>query len=214
MRPLALSILTALATLSWSSLGVAQPRSLSRPLSTAERAILERGETVLRPYTERRGSLELFGGTSYQVIDLQPAECWAALHDDASRIRHMLPQVQRATELAVRGNHRSMRFEHRAGPATPSYTVDFEYRDDQRILVFRLDESAENDIDVAWGFFKLRSWEGGRTLVSFGVMADIGDGFISDALRPTVHEWILKIPLTFRRYLHRHRERYQRLAAR
>jgi len=33
------------------------------------------------------------------------------------------------------------------------------------------------------------------------MMADVGTGIVSGALRPTLHEWMLKVPWTMKQYL-------------
>lgn len=182
-------------------------------LSATDRARLARGETVARPVEERRGPFRLMGGTSFQVIDLPPEAVWQALNDHPSRLRHMLPQVRRARQVESQGAVRVLRFEHHVGVVEASYALRFEYYPSQKTLLFRLDDARDNDLRAAWGYLRLRPWgDGTQTLVSFGAMVDIGDGLITGVVRPTVHEWVLKIPLTLKWYVEgRGRQRYARL---
>lgn len=179
----------------------AQLGDLARPLTSAERARLNQGEIVVRPTTERRGPLNLFGGVSYMKVDLPVASVWRALNDESIYFRRMLPQVERAVEQERHEDRsRVVRFEHEVGPITAAYSVRFEYNASAKTVIFRLDESRPHDIRAAWGFFRVRR-SGDGTLVSFGCMVDAGDGLISDSLQDTLHEWVLKIPWTFSRFV-------------
>lgn len=188
--------------------------SIREALSSAERAQLSRGQIVLRRTTERRGPLTLIGGTSFQVVDLPPGAVWRALHDDPEHIRQMLPQVQGARLIRQAENLRVIRFDHRAGMVRASYAMRFQYDDSQKAVLFQLDESQPHSIRAGWGFMRVRSWGDGQTLLSYGAMVDVGDGLISGLVRPTLHEWILKVPWTLKNYVEGSgRERYAPLGS-
>ncbi len=195
---LTLAVLLALVC-AWPS--AAQPLAIRTPLTEAERARLDRGAIVLRRVQERRGPLTLIGGTSYQVVDLPPQAVWRALHDDPEHIRRMLPQVHDARALRDDPELRVLHFEHRVGLVRASYAMRFQYDDTQKAVLFQLDESRPHSIRAGWGFLRVRRWAEGQTLVSFGAMVDVGEGLISGLVRPTLHEWILKIPWTLKRYV-------------
>ncbi|MBX3246553.1 MAG: hypothetical protein KF901_05160 [Myxococcales bacterium] len=183
--------------------------SIRTPLTSAERAQLERGQIVLRRTTERRGPLTLIGGTSFQVVDLPPGAVWRALHDDPDHLRQMLPQVHAARIVRRAENLRVIRFEHRAGVVRAAYAMRLQYDDSQKAVMFQLDESEPHSIRAGWGFMRVRSWGNGQTLLSFGAMVDVGQGLIGGLVRPTLHEWILKIPWTMKNYVEgAGRERY------
>ncbi|MEM1418884.1 MAG: SRPBCC family protein, partial [Myxococcota bacterium] len=150
---------------------------LDTPLSSRDRRQLARGETVMRQVQERRGPFRLMGGTSFQVVDLPPEAVWAALNDDARRMRHMLPQVRQARQLEQQGAVRVIRFDHRVGVVEAGYTLRFEYYPSQQTVVFRLDDRYEHDLRAAWGFMRLLPWDGGtKTHISFCARVDNGDG--------------------------------------
>ncbi len=175
--------------------------NMRQPLSASERATLARGEVVVRPTTERRGPLRLFGGTSYIVVDLPPEAAWGALNDSSSRYRHMLPQVAASRELSRSGDERVIRFEHNVAMISAAYALRFQYNQSNKTIQFRLASEHPHDIRAAWGFFRVRPYRGGRALVSFGAMLDVGDGLLTGALQERLHEWVLKIPWTFKRYI-------------
>lgn len=181
---------------------------LSRALTRAERALLDEGELVTRPVTEQRGRLRLIGGTSYQVIDRAPETVWRALRGDSADYRHMLPAVHRATERRRSPGFRVIHFDHRVGIVRVGYALRFQFDDSQHVVMFQLDESESHDIRAAWGFFRVRRWHDGRALVSFGSLVDIGSGLMSGAVMPTVHEWVLKIPLTMKWHMDQRGDQY------
>jgi len=172
------------------------------PLTEAERGRLEAGETVIRERHERRGPLRLIGGSSFQLIDTPPGDSWASVNEVSSEYRHMLPQVHRSREVSRSGNVRVIEFVHRVGPVSVEYSLRFTFDPEAHTLLFQLDETRPHDIRAAWGYLRIRGYEGNRTLVSFGTLVDVGDsGVISGLMQPTIHEWIMKIPWTVKRYV-------------
>ena len=201
----------AVALLSLVATSAQGQGNMRQPLNQAERARLARGEVVVRPTTERRGPLRLFGGTSYILVDLPVDSVWRALNDHSRYYRHMLPQVAAAREVARNGNiDRVIQFRHDVGVVNAGYSLRFEYDATAKTVMFRLDPGRAHDIRAAWGFFRLQPRGQGQTLVSFGAMVDVGNGLISGALQSRLHEWVLKIPWTFKRYIEgsRARSRY------
>ena len=190
--------LVALPPLVSAQLGEA----LRRPLSARERTRLEEGQTVARAVTERRGPLHLMGGTSYQVIDAPPEVVWEHLNASSSEYRHMLPKVESVVELSRSGDReRRLRFEHRVGPIRAHYVMRLTFDPERRITQFQLDETEPHTIRAGWGFLRVRSWPGNRTLVSFGSLVDVGRGLVTDVIRPTLQHWILRIPWTLKRHI-------------
>lgn len=180
----------------------ASAQDLDAPLSASERAQLERGETVLRRTTQRRGRLRLLGGTSFQIIDLPPEAVWRAFQDDADHIRRMLPQAHAAHETGRTGTIRTIHFEHEVGPVSASYSLRFLYDANNRTVSFQLDPGDRGPLRAGWGYIRIRSYTGDRTLVSYGALVDVGEGLVTRAMRPTLHTWVLKVPWTMRHYLH------------
>ena len=71
-------------------------------------------------------------------------------------------------------------------------------------MTFDLDPRRPNDVRAARGFLTLSRWpdDPDRTLVSWGILAAVDDGLVGDLVRPQLHDWMLRVPSTMRRYLH------------
>ena len=174
---------------------------LGGKLSKGEKKKLDAGKFVARRVTQRRGKLNMIGGTSWQQVNLTPEQAWKALRD-IPRYPKMLPQVSSAKVSAKRGKRRVVTISHKYGMVSVGYSLNMDYDDAGKTVVFQLDESRAHDIRAAWGFIKVSARPNGKSLLSYGVMLDIGSSIVTAALQSTIHEWVLKIPVTFKRYVH------------
>lgn len=156
-------------------------------------AQLSGGELVTRSAIEQRGSLHLLGGTSFQVIDAEPAVVYRALLD-TPRYTRMLPTVTASRVLSEQAGSRLVRLEHKRGPLGVSYDVRARMAPDRNDITFLVERSPDGAPRAAWGFFSARPYADGKTLLSYGVMADPGSGIVVGLLRGIVHEWILRVP--------------------
>jgi len=198
----------AMVALLLPSFAAAQVEVTNRPLDSAERARLAQGRLVVRSTTQSRGPLELVGGVSYQVIDASPDEVWSAL-EDTNEWRRMLPQVAESRQVASRGGQRTVYIRQAQGPISASYYLNATYSSTSHDLTFALDTGRRNDLRAAWGFMTVRSWGDGQSILCYGAMVDIGDGLLTSMVRGTMHEWLLKVPSTVKRYVEgRGRQRY------
>jgi hypothetical protein len=165
-----------------------------------ERQRLSQGELIERRITERRGALQLMGGSSWQVIDAPPEVVWQALLD-TPHYHRMLPQVIEARLVSERENGRTVYLRQGTSLVHTSYYLDVRVDHDRRDLSFRMDESRDNGIRAAWGFYNAQPFGADKTLLTYGVMADIGDGIVGAVMRPTVHEWMMKVPWMIKRFV-------------
>lgn len=197
---LAVALLCALALLSFRpSQATAQD-----DLSTAERSRLRQGELVTRPAERRVGGQVTFGGTSYQVIQAPLAEVWRALADP-QRYTDILPQVRSARQVAQAGQSRTVALRHQRGPVDVRYVMNFLFQRATHTVLFTLDETRHHDIRAGWGFIRLAARGADHTLVSFGAMVGIDSGVLAAGMRPSLQEWLLKVPLTMKWYIDRQR---------
>jgi carbon monoxide dehydrogenase subunit G len=179
-------------------------RDAADELTSDELSKLERGELVVRATSERRGKLRLIGGTSFQVVSAPPEVVWRALLD-TQYYHRMLPELASAQLLreTAKGNvtQRIVSMTHGRGPAVTSYALSMHIDPAKRDIAFKLDETRAHDIRAAWGFYTVRPYGEGRTLLMFGVLTDPGDGLLKTALRPTVQEWALRVPWMVKRFV-------------
>jgi hypothetical protein len=173
-------------------------------LNDGERGRLRNGQLVTRPARQRHGGQITFGGTSYQVVNAPVSQVWNVLQD-TGRYVNILPQVESVRQIASSGSQRTLTIHHHHGPVDVTYSMRFTFDANSRTVLFQLDENRPHDIRAGWGFIRLSARSGNRTLVSFGAMVGVDSGVISGALRPRLHEWLLKVPLTMKWYLDRQR---------
>lgn len=170
--------------------------------SSKERSSLEQGRLVERPMERRSGSLRLLGGTSYQVIDAPVNVVWQALLD-TPHYHRMMPQLLEAKVVEQARDRRTLFMRQGAsGLAEASYYLNVNVDASQRDIEFRMDEDRPHDLRAAWGFYNVRPYAGGtRTLLSYGIMADLGDGMLIGLARDSVREWMLRTPWMVKRFV-------------
>jgi len=196
---------TATLALALTCLAIALPVRSARAqtgqaFSPEERRRLRAGELVMRRETEMRGELRLIGGTSFQVVDAPPDAVWEAVLDTA-RYPRFLPRVADATLVRDASGRRLVRIHHEQGPIEASYHVNIRFASARRMAQFRIDRSHPGAIRDGWGFFIVQPHGEGKSMVTFGIMADVGSGVVSGLLRPRVHEWMLRVPEQLRDYV-------------
>ena len=173
----------------------------TRELSQEERASLDRGALVQRPMVERRGSLELMGGTSYQVIDAPVKVVWSALLD-TNYYHRMMPRVLEARVVEDDAQHRVVYMRQGAGPFERRYYLNVRLYPERGDITFSVDGRRPHNLNAAWGFYTVRPYAGGtKTLLAYGVMADLDVGGIGALIRSDVHDWLLKVPWTVKRFV-------------
>ena len=173
----------------------------NRDFSNEERASLDAGALVSRPMVERRGSLELRGGTSFQVIDAPLRVVWKALLD-TSHYHRMMPRVIEARVVQDKANERTVFMRQGAGPFEKTYYLTVRMYEERGDITFSIDERRPHDLRAAWGFYTVRPYaDGNKTLLAYGVMADIGLGPVGALISSDVHEWLLKVPWTVKRFV-------------
>src|SRR5262245_42406416 len=92
----------------------------NRPFSSDELAQLRSGQLVKRASSEHRGTLQLMGGSSWQLIDAPPDAVYRALLDTA-KYNRMLPAVTASKLVNEQAGARVIRLEHKRGPIGLSY---------------------------------------------------------------------------------------------
>ncbi len=173
------------------------------PLSTEELVKLSSGKLVTRPTVEQRGDLNLLGGSSWQVIDRPIEAVWQAVLD-TSHYKKMIPAVSNAHTVVNQDDYRVVHMEHKAGPIGTSYNLSLRIYAERRDVTFALEKSPSSGLRAAWGFITVRPYGENRSLLSYGVMTDPGEGILVSVLRSTVHEWVLRVPEQMKRFVESH----------
>jgi carbon monoxide dehydrogenase subunit G len=154
---------------------------------------------VQRRQHRREGSLHLLGGASWQVIDATPEVVWRALLD-TQHYHRMMPQVLEARLIGAQHNERTVYMRQGTDLLEAAYYLKVKVHEQQRDITFRIDDQRPHDLKAAWGCYTVRPY-GHRTLLAYGVMADIGGGLIASLMRDSVHEWMLKTPWMIKRFV-------------
>jgi hypothetical protein len=164
-------------------------------LTATEQARLGRHETVARAQTVDHGDHHYIGGLTYTVLDASPDEV-AALLDDADALQKVLPRTKDAHYTGRLGGDRLLELTQGNALMQATYTVRI--KRDPSEARFWLEPSLPHGIDDAWGFFRWQSWGEGQTLLTYGVLVDVGGiGVFEDRIRAA----LLSVPQHVRRQL-------------
>ncbi len=171
---------------------------------------LDAGQLVLRPSTRFQGGMRLMGGSSWQVINASPDVVWKALLD-TSHYGRMMPRVLEARLVGARDNVRTVFMRQGArGLLETSYYLTVRVHEPQRDITFTIDDRKPHDLKAAWGFYTVRPYRAGKTLLAYGVMADLGGGPLLGLMRESVHEWMLRTPWMIKKFLEGSGRRFYR----
>ncbi len=208
MRVISLATAASALWLATSRVGLAQ-LSGGRELDATELAALAKGALVTRPLRVQRGELRLFGGSSWQVIDAEPQLVWQALLD-TERYPHMLPAVIEARLVATpTPTLRHVYLHQGSWPILTSYYLILRSDPARYTLEFQLDQDRPHGLKAGWGMIRLVAYGPRKTLVAFGMLADVGHGILAWVTAGLIQTWMLKTPWAIKRYLdHGGRARY------
>ncbi len=182
-------------------------------LSIDELHRLEKGRLVMHPETGPRGT-RLFGGTSWQKVDVPPEALWEAVLD-TSHYDRMLPQLREARLLRERDEDRLILMHHRRGIINARYHLVMQVRPRSRFVTFYVDPNRPGSLRRGQGYIVVHPYGERSSVVTFHVMADVGSGLVSRLFRSEIQEWMLRVPQTMKRYVEGPgRTRYLRLALR
>jgi hypothetical protein len=187
MRPLArMAAIASFATL----VGTSTPASADA-LSGGEVEKLIHGQTISRKQDFRQGTHRYVGGVAYTVLDCTPDEV-AQVTYDLGIWKRLIPRVRDVRTIALKDNDPRVEVVH--GNALVSVKYSMRVRRDGRMVRFWMDPSMPHDIQDVWGFFRPEALPDGRTLVTFGILIDLGDGMLRDLFESRVQELALEIP--------------------
>jgi len=160
-------------------------------LAADETARLLHGETVSRPQELQRGTQRFVGGVTYAVIDATPRDLDAVL-TNVDAWRRFLPKTRDARRVGSAGDDALVQITHGSALVQVAYTLRVHH--DARGVRFWMDRGRPHDIQDVWGFFRTEAMPDGRTLVSYGILIDMGDGILRDMFEPRVQQLALEVP--------------------
>lgn len=195
----------AVASLVAAMLAGTRPARAAHPangLSSEELARLGRGETVTRAQDLDTGLHSYIGGVTYSVIDATPAEIMSVL-EDVRAYQSVLPKTKHAQLVGMNDGDDYVELRQGNSLIDTTYTVRIHRAPTE--VRFWLDRSKPHGIEDAWGFLRVQPLpegpSGARTLVTYGVLVDLGSGLVRDLFSEKVRTLALSVPNLVRRYL-------------
>lgn len=181
--------------------GAAPPTGALTPQESIE---LAHGQTVERPQLVEHGGERLVGGVTYTIVNATPAELESVL-DAVPSYESILPYTKSATLLARIDDDAIVAL--RQGNALVDAGYALRIRKDARAgeVRFWLDRARPHDIADAWGFFRVTPLPDiagvPRSLVTYGILVDIGPGLIRTLFESKIRNVVLTVPQRLRGYL-------------
>ena len=183
----------ALVALSMLVLPAAHAQDHEEPFTPRERAQLLRGELVRRNVSRTEGRHHLFGGTSWQLVRAPIERVWRMVSDPSTYPR-LIPSLARVRVVQRRGDEQILLMEHEYSIASTRYYARMRFDHAAHAMRFALDESRPHDeLRAGRGFIALSSYRG-HTIVSWGMLADVGAGPVMQIFAPFLNEWLLIPP--------------------
>lgn len=190
-------------------LSSAGARADSRPLSAEETTRLLNGETIVREQTLTSDDDEdhrWIGGVAYTVVDATPDEILSLAGDEAA-FAQILPRVKSAKRVDGNGDDQHVEITQGTSIVTASYVLHVRKYSNEHTLRFWMDPSYPHAVDDAWGFVRatpLFTADGAvKTLVTYGALVDIGQGFVRAFYEERLRAAMLSVPQLLRAYVKR-----------
>ncbi len=163
-------------------------------LSSTEKLRLARGEMLVEPTTLERDGHHFVGGVSYRIVDADWSRLSRILRD-TRRYPELFPRTKSAVlERVDKAGRAHVRFTHGMGIFSGSYSAVLAFQDRGRYCWFHVDRGADNVIEDGWGFIRLTPLPGGRTLVTYGVVFDLGDSPLRGLFEAKIQRAALDFP--------------------
>jgi hypothetical protein len=160
-------------------------------LSASESDQLVRGGTVTRLQAVSQGDERYVGGVAYAVVYARADEL-AALLDDVDGWRRVLPHTREARQVGTSAGDAIVELTH--GSALLQVTYSLRVRREGNVVRFWLDRSRPHGIEDAWGFLRAEPLDTARTLVTYGILIDMGAGLLRSLFEDRVRRLALTVP--------------------
>lgn len=160
-------------------------------LSPGETQRLERGETIVRSQTIEHGPRHYVGGVTYTVVDGASQDLGPML-DDVAVWRRIVPKTRSARRVGSTG--RDVLVEMTSGTALVQATYTMRVHREGPLVRFWVEPTRRHDIEDAWGFVRAEPIAEHRTLVTYGVLVNLGPGIVRDLFEARVRDLALSVP--------------------
>jgi hypothetical protein len=179
-------------------------------LSGEEVDQLFHAHNVSRRQDLRRGMRRYVGGVAYSIVDWRPDDVTALLYD-LRLWKRFIPMARNVARVANAGDDPRVEVSH--GTAFINVKYSMRVKREGRVVRFWMDATRPHDIEDVWGFFRLEELADGRTLITFGILIDLGDGMLRDLFEDRVRELaVVEIPNNVRTVIEERTARGRRAA--
>lgn len=193
------SLWGCLLALALSAGASAQPRAHGA-FDAHERARLEAGAMVTRALRFENEGGSYVGGVSYQIVDARPEMVMAALSDVANW-PEALPRTKSARLVSAGDGLSRVELVQGSSLVDARYTVVLDRAADGETIRFWLDPTQPHDIRDVWGYFRVHSMPGGRSLITVGAALDLGDGITRLLFEDKIAGMMLRAPRQIRAFV-------------
>lgn len=159
-------------------------------LTLGEANRLVRGETVVRDESWETSGRRYVGGVAYALLDASAEEV-TRLAASADIWRRILPRVRSARRVATAWGDDWVEVTQGTELVHATYTLRVHREGDE--IRFWMDPRRPHDIEDAWGFLRAQPRDGGRALVTYGVLIDMGPGILREMFENRVRVAALSV---------------------
>jgi hypothetical protein len=160
----------------------------------AETTRLANRESIIEPTTHFKNGQRYVGGIAYRIVDAD-ADHISKVFRTPARWTEVLPRARDARLVKVDDNGQAhVRVTHQFGIFTSSYDVIIAFTEQGRFGRFWIDQHGDNDLADGWGFLRLTPLPAGKTLVTWGVLFDVGEGVTRALFEAKMQRAALDVP--------------------
>ncbi len=192
----------SIALMLLSVVGLAQHDAT--PFSREERRRLLARELVTRPRQWRREGGHYLGGTSFQRVRAPREAVWAAV-TRTNNYPDLIPGVDRVRTIVDGGDRRVVYLHHSYSFVSIGYYAVVHIDRNRWTIRFDLDRTRPNDVRDGRGFITVDRYRDRESVVTWGVMADVGSGILTGVLTALLRDRILRVPSCVRNLVELHR---------
>ena len=168
--------------------------SRAHAFTNAENERLARRESIAEPTTLIKSGNRFVGGIVYRIIDAD-ADHISKVFRSPARWPEVLPRARAAELTRIDDNGQAhVRVTHQFGLFRGSYDIIVAFTDQGRFGRFWIDQHGDNDLVDGWGYLRLTPLPAGKTLVTWAVLFDVGEGVTRALFEAKMQRAALDVP--------------------